>query len=145
MTDESGNLKRGRLSKGGAPLVPQEHGGALMIGGDGFKIAQTRLKAEADELRRKIREEEGAALEEIHYSLTSLTKKILKRAEREAKVPPKTTMDVVKEFRQTQEAVNHARQARGAVAEAEEFFATLDTRVAEALERSPAPNPPVTV
>jgi hypothetical protein len=146
VTDQSGNLKRGNLSPTDDPGVTrQPHGGALVTDGSGWARTAAKKKAEADELRRRIHEEEGAALEEIHFRLTSLTKKILTRAEREGKVPPKTTMDVVKEFRQTQEAVNHARQARGAVAEAEDFFASLDGRVAEALERAGAPNSPVAV
>lgn len=117
-------------------MIPTKTGGLLMPGDRTFQNeAAARARVEKEELRRKVREEEGAALEAIHFSLTSLTKKILAKAERKGEVPPRTTMDVVKEFRQTQEAVNHARQARGAVAEAEEFFASLDTRVADALER----------
>lgn len=83
-----------------------------------------------------------ADLEEIHKDLTSLARKIMRRAAREGKVPPRATMDVIRELRQTSEAVSEARRTRSPVAESHEFLATLESRretVATRLAGDPVP------
>lgn len=96
--------------------------------------------------REAIRTDSSLALEEVHAVLAEVVIKILNRVKRSNQEPSKQVMDSVREFRQTMEAVNVAREARGHVAEAEELFATLDTRLAEAQARMAAgPEPPVAV
>jgi hypothetical protein len=115
-------------------LIPQEHGGALRKNGGNPENLQ-KGRADRVALRERVAREPDAALEEIHKDLTSLARKILRRAERSGQVPPRATMEVVKEFRQTQEAVNEARKSRGALAEADEILAEMDTKIQEATER----------
>lgn len=144
MPSKDDNLNRGKLP-GKAELIPQPHGGALAKpGGPGTGDVERLLEGrrQIEETKERVKADPDAALEEIHADLTSLTKKILKRAERSGKAPERSTMDVIREFRQTQEAVNEARRARGAVAGTESFFAQMDVRLAEAqarMEHGPVP------
>jgi len=127
------NLKRGNIAPKYA-LEVQAHGGALKrtSGAENLQAARDNDAR----IARAVKANPDAALEEIHASLTILASGLLKRSARQrATVPERAVMDVVKEFRQTQEAVNEARKARGAVAEVEDFFATLDSRLEEATTR----------
>jgi len=134
-TDGNGNLKRGQLR-------PQPHGGALAPPPPGGR-AENFTKAREDEqaTKQRVLDDPGAALEEIHAELTLWTKKIVRRGAREGKPPDSATMNVIREFRQTQEAVNEARRAKGAILEAQEFFESLDVRVADAVEKVGAVSP----
>lgn len=96
----------------------------------------TKAREEEQRVRAAVIEDPESALEAIHADLTVWTRKIVRRGAREGKPPDSATMNVIREFRQTQEAVNEARQARGAVLEAQEFFETLDERVADIWLRS---------
>jgi len=135
MTDEAEDVtpsKYGPQPHGGVLLPPHESGWA-QAGGRPENFSKAR--EERNTLRDKVAANPDAALEEIHKDLTSLTRKVLRRAEREGKVPPRATMDVIREFRQTQEAVNEARKSRGALAEAGEILASLDSKIEEAASR----------
>lgn len=141
---DNDNLKRGNIDPEKLEewqergLKPQPHGGAVAppLSSEEYVgiMAEGREKAkrEDDRIRERVGNNPDAALEEIHASITILAASLLKRAARErSKVPDRAVMDVVREFRQTQEAVNEARKARGAVAELDDFFATLDARLPE--------------
>lgn len=133
------NLKRGNMpGEKKFELEPQAIGGALRRVPGGAPENWEKAKLEREETARRVREEQHAALEEIAVALTLLAKKLLNKAARSSGVPERVVMDTVREFRQTLEVVNEARKARGAAAEAEDFFATLDTRLAEAQARMPA-------
>lgn len=146
MTKPKDNLRRGNIVGKPAELIPQPHGGALRPAyppGNPDNFAKSRQREK--DTRQRVEDNPDAALDEIHKDLTVLTQKIMRKAARQGEVPPRATMDVIREFRQTQEAVNEARKARGAVAQAEEFFASLDARVEEIATRlEDGPKPAVT-
>lgn len=132
------NLKRGKMG-------PQPHGGYLQApppGGKPENFVKARDRERA--IREETRKDFGAALETIAEDLTILASAIMRRHARAKEVPPRATMDVLRELRQTLEAVNEARRSRGAVAEAESFFATLDSRMEEVATRlADGPKPAV--
>lgn len=142
------NLRRGKQMK--APKTgwgPQPHGGALQPpppGGRAENFEKAR-QAERDK-REAVAGNFDASLEIVAGDLTVLTSKIMRKAARTGDVPDSNTMAVLKEFRMTLEAVNESRRSRGAIAQAEEFFASLDTRVQEAATRmANGPEPPVAI
>jgi hypothetical protein len=141
--DGSKNLKRGVLGPDGkAPeMIPQPHGGMLMPGMARDGLAPKRALEESNRVHEAVVEDPDRALEEIHASLTAWTIRIVKRGARSSSPPDPATMNVIREFRQTQEAVNEARRAKGAIVEAKEFFGTLDERVAALARLSPEPLP----
>lgn len=141
------NLRRGKQE----PKKPfaygiQAHGGKLVPPPPGGR-AENFEKAREDERtkRRAVANDLDAALETIAGDLTVLTGKITKKAARAGDVPDTNTMNVIKEFRMTLEAVNESRRARGAIAQAEEFFASLDQRVEQAIKRMGSPVSPVAI
>lgn len=141
---DNGNLKRGPIEPKGRKKPPGNPGNLAPGGYHGQSTTDNfdRDRAYRQTVYDKVTADSNAALEEILKDLTMLTKRILKKAERSGEVPPRATMEVIKEFRQTQEAVNEARRARGDVAEFEEWAAQVDARVAEAtrrLENGPEP------
>ena len=149
------NLKRGNVPGGKfaglepGDKYPTPSGGFLVVpegNAEELRKGKERLAAEDKTTREKVSRNPDAALEEIHGDLVIVVKNLLKRAARErTKTPDREVMNVVREFRQTQEAVNEARTARGALAEIDEFFATLDTRFEEAEARLAASVKPAAV
>ena len=145
------NLRRGNkpgTSDKKIELRPAKGGGFLMPPGSqpGDQARLMEGHRVNEEVKKAVIEDPAASLDQIHAYLTALTVKLFKKAERAGKPPDRLTMDVLKEFRQTMEAVNDERRARGAVAQAEDFFATLDSRVAEATARmADGPQPPVSL
>jgi hypothetical protein len=137
------NLNRGnQRADGKAPeLVVQPHGGALKVGGAGNPELWAKAREDEKELRTKVAEDPDAALEAIHVDLTVWTRALVRRGARTKGVPDSAIMNVIREFRQTQEAVTEARRAKGAVVEAAEFFGTLDDRVADLMRLKPEPEP----
>lgn len=137
------NLKRGTQKPGEkAPYVPgpQPHGGYLAppaTDGANFQKAHD----EAKRIKDSVLADPGASLEEIHAALTLWTTRIVKRGARSTAAPDPATLNVIREFRQTQEAVNEARRAKGAIVEAREFFATMDERAANLMRLAPTPVP----
>lgn len=132
------------LSKFGEQTHNGKPGGYLApppVGGRPENFAKAH--AETAAVKARVREDTDEALEEIHANLTSLTRKLIKRAERVGTVPDRATMDVIREFRQTAEVVGEARKARGAVAESASFFSTLDSRLEEVASRMEAGPKPV--
>jgi hypothetical protein len=132
------NGKHGYQPTGGYLAPPPTKGS-----GAGKPENFTKAREETKAVKQKVADDPDAALEEIAANLTSLTRALIKKAERARTVPEKAVMDVIKEFRQTLEVVNEARRARGAVAEIDTIAAALDTRFAEAAARVAAvPTPP---
>jgi hypothetical protein len=124
------NLNRGNIRN--PNLAPKWEKGQSGNPGGGIK----QFHEENAKIADKVMQDGDASLELIHVSLTQLTANLLKRAARErSKVPDRAVMDVVREFRQTQEAVNEARKARGALAEVDDLFARLDARLEEVTAR----------
>jgi hypothetical protein len=152
------NLKRGNMSPGGkfSGMKPGDKyetatGGHLIVpegNAEELRKGKARLAADDQDVRERVGKNPDAALEDIHSLLVIVVRNLLRRAARErSKTPDREVMNVVREFRQTQEAVNEARTARGALAEIDDFFATLDTRFEEAEARlaagvTPAAVPP---
>jgi hypothetical protein len=136
------NLKRGqkKASDRGAP-IPQPHGGAIAAPGGDNGANLLRGIEEDRRIKNQVLADPDKALEEIHAALTVWTTKIVKRGARTSTPPDSATMNVIREFRQTQEAVNEARRAKGAIVEAREFFDTVDERVATLARLSPEPLP----
>lgn len=117
------NLKRG----GQSPWGKQPHGGYLAPPPkdgkpENFEKARENLK----NLWDAVVEDADVALSEVHGDLTSLTKDLITKAARGHRVPNRQTIEVLKEYRLTQERVNAIRRERGQMAEAVEFFDILD-------------------
>lgn len=140
------NLKKGNLQPGisqedidrSIPGHPNLRRAPPATAEDGHRLqaAFRETKANDERIAQRVIEDPDAALEEIHASITVLTSALLRRAARNrATMPDKALMDIVREFRQTQEALNEARRARGAVAEVQEFFAQMDARLEETASR----------
>jgi len=134
------NLKRGdqTAEERDAPsLVQQPHGGALLKNGPGNVHLFEQAREDEKDLRERVKEDPDVALEAIHVDLTVWTRALVRRGARTKGLPDTSIMNVIREFRQTQEAVTEARRAKGAVVEAAEFFGTLDERVAELMKLKP--------
>jgi hypothetical protein len=137
---DNGNLRRGNRDP--KDLIPQPHGGALLpagIAGDGDRL-RAGIQA-IEDVKAAVADDPDAALEEIHKSLTVWTRKLVLRGARENKAPDAATMNVIREFRQTTEAVTEARKSRGDAVELQAFFAGLDERLGDILPLAPEPVP----
>jgi hypothetical protein len=135
---DNGNLKRG--------LIPQPHGGALrprppLQPGDADRLRAGQVAAE--ERRDAVRKDPDAALEAVHVQLTDWVVELTKRGKRRGESPDAGTIQVIRELRQTTEAVTELRRAKGAITQAKDFFEQLDDRVAAAVQLAGAPQPVV--
>lgn len=150
------NLKRGTS----APQVPgtvvrsTPDGGQLVVGPKGGLLKRggnPPRKAAEEEIVRQTRErlqsnDPAENLEVIAEAMTVLVRTRLERATRARGTEiDATTLNLVKEFRQTLVEVNEARRAAGALLEFQEFMGEIDKRVMTTLERAGLPQPPVTV
>lgn len=143
MADRSnGNLRRGNIDPN-TGLIPQPHGGAIRKGGhndgrpDNFEVARRRER----EIRERITSEPDDALEVVNKELAVWASKIARRGARNGSLPDSSTMSIMKEFRQTLEAVNEARRNKGAISEARDFFQTIEERVQDCIDRIGEPQP----
>lgn len=110
-------------------LEKQPHGGALRRPREGNIPAMEAGKLRKAAQDRHIEEDPDAARVEIAQQLTEWTRKIVKRGMQKGDPPDRQVMDILREFRLTQEAIAEVRKNAGAEAQAKEFFAQLDSRM----------------
>jgi hypothetical protein len=100
--------------------------------------------SQVDALEQLAGEDPWGAYVELHRVMTRHMVKLLREEERAGSKPSRDVTDRLREYRQTTEALS-AYRAPGALAEAREFFATLDDRLEGVLGRlgpsSPAVEP----
>jgi len=104
--------------------------------------ARARETKEEELTRDRVLEDPSAALEEVLATFTVATKRLTERWLRQRGEPSRIVVEAVSEFRRAVRDILEYQQARGALAEAEDFLAGLSARVealAPGLDQSASP------
>lgn len=83
-------------------------------------------------VKREAGEDPQLVLVRVHDKLTRGTNRLVDKWGRSKDYPQRTLVEVMSELRQTAQAVAEYRRSIGSSSESERFFATVETRLAEA-------------
>lgn len=133
------NLRRGKVAPNGQHRI--QPGEALNPEGNIAAIEQARARDK--QIAQMARDEPERVQEELYSELSLAALRLTRKLNRSGGEPTRALVDAWREVRQAGLVVLDIRRTRGALAEAEELFASLSSRLEELAPRLAASADPI--